>query len=729
VNLGSASTLEKVGKYRVRQTLGVGGMGTVYLAEDTTLGREVALKVLHTALGLDRDFRARFKQEARTIAKLNHPHVVRIHAFSEIDGMLLIESEYHSGGSLSDLLEQRRLEPAEVVLIAHQVLQALHYCHESGVLHRDVKPSNILFDQHGRALLADFGLAKLAADHMGAAIQHGGTSSGFFLGTPRYAPPESWEGLPPSVAGDLYSLGMIVYEGISGKYPYDATTHLALLKQLFHQRAAPLRATAPQISPELGHWVDALITQEPRERPQSARHALEALCATEEFKGKSLTNPTVMLPRGRPYVKTVRAATLKVRRVWRSQAAWVSVACLLLALSALLYARMQPAPVVHDSFAVLAPVDLQADVGAQQLLSAEDLPGLAKMPPDSWLPLDVFTHESAQHEAVSWLWSSAPGSANGLILGVDEHGILGLEAEANGDSVVFRGGWADYRGIAGTVFRHGTVSGTGAWSPNWDTLTALLEFTSHQDNSRWTRTVTATHAPEATDTAFLLGAESRPNTLALLYNEVLPRNLAWAAPFEEHLPALLGGRLEVPPVEAPPGGGALFEESDWRGVGGRGRLAAIPHASGAFLQARYSEAGLHFYAHVPAEQFDSLHLELSLLTQYAAPLSRAPRHVLRHEMGGTSRLERMEAGRVTPVSSGFRLDDAHRDAVWRVTGFVSFEALGLREAPGPEMPWRFSAAVSSETFPAPPRVLVQWGHPTLDAPEHGVIMNFDRDGG
>jgi len=293
---------------------------------------------------------------------------------------------------------------------------------------------------------------------------------------------------------------------------------------------------------------------------------------------------------------------------------------------------------------------------------------------------------------------------------------------------VLRGGWADYRGVAGTVFRHGTVSGSGAWSRNRDTLTSLLEFTSHQDNSRWTRTVTATHAPEATDTAFLLGAEARPNTLALLYNEVLPRNLAWAAPFEEHLPAV-GGRLEVLPVEASPGGGALLEESDWRGVGGRGRLAAIPHASGAFLQARYSEEGLHFYMHVPAERPDTLHLELSLLTQYAAPLSRAPRHVLRHEMGGTSRLELVEAGRATPVSNGFRLDDTHRDAVWMVTGFVSFEALGLREAPSPDMPWRLNAAVSSETFPAPPRVLVQWGHPTLDALEHGVIMSFDRGAG
>lgn len=160
----------------------------VYLAEDVTLGREIALKVLDRSLTVDGGFEERFRQEARTIANLKHPGIIRIHSLEKIgdgpDATPAIDMEYVDGGSL----ENTRYTLPQLLRYVHDSLDALACCHASGIVHRDVKPSNILLATEGRAVLSDFGLAKLLADHHTTSVLST-SSAGLFVGTPRYAPP------------------------------------------------------------------------------------------------------------------------------------------------------------------------------------------------------------------------------------------------------------------------------------------------------------------------------------------------------------------------------------------------------------------------------------------------------------------------------------------------------------------------------------------------------------
>lgn len=190
------SELTRVGKYRILRELGRGGMGVVYLAEDTRLQREVALKLLHPALTLDRGFVDRFATEARAIAALTHPGIVRVHAFEEVDGCHLIDMEYVDGRSLDQVIARGPVSGKDTLNIIARVLEALAACHARGMVHRDIKPSNILIGYDGRILLSDFGLAMSFA----LASTSGATSS-CFIGTPKYAPPESWDRVLPSPAG------------------------------------------------------------------------------------------------------------------------------------------------------------------------------------------------------------------------------------------------------------------------------------------------------------------------------------------------------------------------------------------------------------------------------------------------------------------------------------------------------------------------------------------------
>ncbi len=273
-NEGFAQT----GKYRLLHELGRGGMGVVYLAEDTRLRRQVALKILHPALTLDSGFVAGFVREAQAIAALTHPGIVRVHAIEEIGGSHLIDMEYIDGNSLDQILLRGPIDRPDALGIVNRVLNALAACHIRNMIHRDVKPANILIAYDGRILLSDFGLAM----SFGLSSVATATSS-CFIGTPKYAPPESWDKVPPSPAGDVYSTGLVLLELLAGKTPFDGDSPLDIMRKTIDASAVPVRDLLPDISDDLASLLEDMLDVTPANRPKDAGVALQRLRETEEF--------------------------------------------------------------------------------------------------------------------------------------------------------------------------------------------------------------------------------------------------------------------------------------------------------------------------------------------------------------------------------------------------------------------------------------------------------------
>lgn len=227
------------GRYRLVAPIGTGASAHVYAADDSILGRRVAVKVLHPALVSDQAFLRRFRAEAQAAASLNHPHVMRVFDWGEDDDGPFLVLEHLGGGSLRDLLDAGHLlTPAQAALVGSQAAHGLAYAHRRGLVHRDIKPANLLFDEEGSLRVADFGLARALAE---AAFTE---PIGVVLGTARYASPEQAEGRPVDDKADVYSLALVLFESITGWVPFSADTTVATLM-------ARLGAHLPMV-PELG---------------------------------------------------------------------------------------------------------------------------------------------------------------------------------------------------------------------------------------------------------------------------------------------------------------------------------------------------------------------------------------------------------------------------------------------------------------------------------------------
>ena len=208
--------------YRIEALVGRGGMGAVYRAEDLALGRKVALKLLAPELASHERFRARFQRESRLAASIDHPSIVPIYEAGEVQGQLYIAMRYVEGTDLGTLLRREgRLEPARALAIVAPVADALDEAHEHGLVHRDVKPSNVLLDTRGRAFLADFGLTKRADDDA--------EFTGGLLGTVDYVAPETIEGSAVDARADVYSLAALLHECLTGRVPFVRDTDMAVL--------------------------------------------------------------------------------------------------------------------------------------------------------------------------------------------------------------------------------------------------------------------------------------------------------------------------------------------------------------------------------------------------------------------------------------------------------------------------------------------------------------------
>ncbi|MCX7430156.1 MAG: serine/threonine-protein kinase [Planctomycetia bacterium] len=265
-----------LGGYRLLRRLGRGAMGDVYLAEQQSLGRQVAVKVLRSDRALHPGAVERFSQEARAAAALVHGNIVQIHEVACVDGVHFLAEEYVAGPSLKAwLLARGPLDAIQAISVLSQVGSALVKSAQAGIVHRDIKPENLLVTPAGEVKVADFGLARVLEDDLEL------TQQGMALGTPLYMSPEQAAGRPVDVRSDLYSLGASVYHLLAGQPPFTGSTSLAVA--LAHQREQPmpLAAFRPELPAGLGRIVEQLLAKRPEERCESPTELLQAVEAVE----------------------------------------------------------------------------------------------------------------------------------------------------------------------------------------------------------------------------------------------------------------------------------------------------------------------------------------------------------------------------------------------------------------------------------------------------------------
>lgn len=296
--MASSLVGRKLGTYQITDLLGQGGMATVYKGYREDIDRYVAVKVLPPHPGLDQQFIERFKLEARTIARLQHPHILPLYDYGVEDDILYLVMAYVAGGSLAGRIDQGRLTAKEAETLLRQMAGALDYAHRQGVIHRDIKPDNILLDKEGNALLADFGIAKLT---------EGGTSrltvTGGLVGTPAYMAPEQGRGDEITPSADIYSLGVVVYEMLTGVQPYKADTPMQVVIKHMQDPIPTVRSVVEELPTSLDLVMQRALAKSPQNRYKTAMEFTEdftrAVHTDDSLAGmkpvEPSPNPTVKL--------------------------------------------------------------------------------------------------------------------------------------------------------------------------------------------------------------------------------------------------------------------------------------------------------------------------------------------------------------------------------------------------------------------------------------------------
>jgi len=264
------------GRYRILHRLGAGGMADVWLAEDAHLQRRVALKVLHRRFAQDREFVERFRREAEAAAGLTHPNIVSVYDRGEVEGTYYIAMQYVEGATLKQLIESG-LTPEQAVELIRQVLEAARFAHRNGIVHRDLKPQNVIVDAEGKAVVTDFGIARAGVSDI--------TQTGSVMGTPHYLSPEQAQGFEVTAVSDLYSIGVILYEALTGRVPFEGESAVAVAMKQVSQPPQRPSSINPQVSPALDAVVMRALEKEPGSRFQSADAFIAALDAAIKEPG------------------------------------------------------------------------------------------------------------------------------------------------------------------------------------------------------------------------------------------------------------------------------------------------------------------------------------------------------------------------------------------------------------------------------------------------------------
>lgn len=265
---------QRIGQYQIIELIGEGGMAKVYRARQANVERDAALKVIKPTLALNPEFIRRFTTEARTIAALNHPHVLKVFEFSRHADIVYLAMDYQPGGSLARRLNQSGLTLSQTVHLFSQIADALDYAHSRNIIHRDLKPENVLLDERDNAYLSDFGIAKTISD--AHEISTTGLGGSVTVGTPAYMAPEQWQRHAVDARADLYALGILLYEMISGKRPFEADSRDELMNLHIHAAPPSLRQQFPNLPARVDAVIATALAKHPEDRYQTAREFLSA---------------------------------------------------------------------------------------------------------------------------------------------------------------------------------------------------------------------------------------------------------------------------------------------------------------------------------------------------------------------------------------------------------------------------------------------------------------------
>ncbi|MDQ3258979.1 MAG: serine/threonine protein kinase, partial [Acidobacteriota bacterium] len=271
----------KFGRYEIQSLLGAGGMGEVYLAEDTELERKVALKILPETFAQDNERMQRFVREAKSASALNHPSIITIYEIGEADSKHFIASEYIEGETLCSRLKAQPLNLKTTLDIAIQVAGALDAAHRAGIIHRDIKPENVMIRPDGFVKLLDFGIAKLTEkqseynlDSEAATAIRAHTTPGMIIGTATHMSPEQARGKQIDARSDIFSFGVTLYQMLAGKLPFEGESALDVIGSILYKEFAPLSQAAPDVPRELQRIVEKCLRKDRDERYQTTKDLL-----------------------------------------------------------------------------------------------------------------------------------------------------------------------------------------------------------------------------------------------------------------------------------------------------------------------------------------------------------------------------------------------------------------------------------------------------------------------
>lgn len=330
---------KSLGHYRILELLGRGGVGEVYKAKDTVLGRDVAIKVLSSDFSSNQDRLHRFAQEARAASALSHPNIITIHEFGQADGFHFIVSEFIEGETLRRLMASRRMDESAILEAATQIASALNAAHEAGIVHRDIKPENIMARPDGLIKVLDFGLAKLieprpiglgANDTEASTLDWGRTGAGVVMGTINYMSPEQARGLVVDARSDIFSLGVVLYEMTTGQSPFARATVADVIASILEKEPPPLTEFAPEASEAMEAVIRKALRKDRKERYQTVGELLADL--------KSLKSGEAIIQPAPTKRKTLTGA---IKRRWRATAITMAALVALIA-GAVYYKHVKP---------------------------------------------------------------------------------------------------------------------------------------------------------------------------------------------------------------------------------------------------------------------------------------------------------------------------------------------------------------------------------------------------
>ncbi len=713
-------------KYHVLRELGHGGMGVVYLAEDQRLKRQVALKVLYEHLNRDAAFVKRFQEEARSVSSLHHPNIVCVHGLEQANNVVAIDMEYVEGDSLDKLILSAQISPHTAVGIARDVLSGLVTCHDIGIVHRDIKPSNILIHTEGVAKLTDFGLATAYASHVEDSVR-GNASSGFYMGTPRYMPTAAWEGGRPQPCWDMYSFGLVFYEMLTGRIVFEGESPMAIVKKHFAEPVPELSHVLDVASPQLVAVLEAMLkATHGGEHEFSSLTALAALEETPECQELRASNSatTLTLPPPRRRKRPTQIATTRRRKTVAGIAAGLVLAFVLVVASRF-FRDTEPPPTIPEP--VVAPVTevttLQTMSNGTLFMEGELVDTLGNFIQGSWC---ITVNEDGDPDT---------------LIGFTEQGLWFVETSEKKKSSAWliRGGWARNVSVQRGSIQFGSLTGTLLWKKEHApiSMTMSIECNNSRTNGKTQYNLALWPQGEgfrATDYSYAL--ESSGPLMALLYSQLLPRDLVWPERIEALLPALSPGRLYAPYAstdEITVDG--LLNEAIWRAqyFGPSGPIGSLPPQMpprGATLQVRWDGAQLVLASQLtrsePNPQF-----ELFVMPVLERSHDQSPRYDVTISEQGIVQRRYFEGNRQLPWQSTWNFDwqcrVAPNEKENTVEILIPLNDMEEIARPTAGKRWRFNAQWTREEADGTRTVVARWGDEQFEQTEHGALIIFEEE--